>query len=46
MSARREMGIITAPPMPCTTRAATSMGREVDSAHSSEPRANTATEAR
>ena len=42
----RPTGSSKAPPMPCTTRAATSHGSEGDSAHSSEPRLNSAIAAR
>ena len=43
MSVRRETGVIMAPPMPCTTREATSCGSVSDMAHSIEPATNMAT---
>ena len=43
MRVRRETGTIMAPPMPCTTRAATSCGRETDMAQSTEPTVNSVT---
>ncbi len=42
-SASRPTGVIIAPPMPCTTRAATSVGLFTASPLSSEPKVNSET---
>ena len=39
-STSRPTGIIIAPPIPCSTRAPTSMASDCDSPHSTEPRVN------